>query len=156
MGALFSVYVFGLLKWDQANELPIYRIRPLLTQDVRMRREGGRSQISTDGMKLIDGVPFGKSKPLQAKRIRRPPVSIPPLKRRRITYDEDDSDELPQEEHTYAVEEDESGNRQLVLSADFEDDDEEDDEDFNPEGQDKDEDDDEEEDEEIQQNAEAR
>ena len=54
----------------------------------------GRDQISADGKHLIDGVAFGPPR-LKAPRDR-PPVDIPPLKRRRITYDEESQDEEPQ------------------------------------------------------------
>lgn len=61
-------------------------IRPLQTSDLRFRKLSGRHQISADGRHLIDGVAFGR--PL-LKRIERPPVIIPPRKRRRIAYDEE-------------------------------------------------------------------
>ena len=61
-------------------------IRPLQTSDLRFRKLSGRHQISADGRHLIDGVAFGR--PL-LKRTERPPVIIPPRKRRRLTYDED-------------------------------------------------------------------
>lgn len=61
------------------------RIRPLQTSDLRFRKVSGRHQISADGKHLIDGVAFGRP---FLKRTERPPVIIPPRKRRRITYDE--------------------------------------------------------------------
>jgi hypothetical protein len=79
----------------------------------------------------------------------RPAVNIPPRKRQRIEYNEDDEDtegfQALREKETEDSEED--NNRQLVLHADFDDDDEEDDDDFAPgEGEDAEEDDESEED----------
>lgn len=51
----------------------------------------GRHQISADGKHLIDGVAFGRPR-LKTPRDR-PPVDIPPLKRRRITYEDEEGDE---------------------------------------------------------------
>lgn len=61
-------------------------IRPLQTSDLRFRKVSGRHQITADGRHLIDGVAFGRP---FLKRTERPPVIIPPRKRRRITYEED-------------------------------------------------------------------
>lgn len=60
-------------------------VRPLQTSDLRFRKVSGRHQISADGKHLIDGVAFGRP---FLRRTERPPVRIPPRKRRRITYDE--------------------------------------------------------------------
>ncbi|KAK4930137.1 hypothetical protein LTR28_011680, partial [Elasticomyces elasticus] len=49
-------------------------IRPLQTAEVRARTLAGRLQISSDGRRLVDGVPFGR--PLLRKPVR-PPVRIP-------------------------------------------------------------------------------
>jgi hypothetical protein len=128
------------------NEIGLTRylsIRPLLTQDLKIRRISGRHQISADGKHLMDGLAFGR--PLLRRPIDRPPIAIPPRKRPRITYNEDEDDdegllalkEKESSENEYS-EHDENGNRQLVLHADFEDDDSEDDEDFAP-GEDDDE-----------------
>ncbi|KAK4151862.1 hypothetical protein C8A00DRAFT_16788 [Chaetomidium leptoderma] len=69
-------------------------IRPLDTGDRRKRRLSGRVQISSGGKHLIDGVAFGRPR-LRTPRDR-PPVDIPPLKRRRITYEaEEDEDDEP-------------------------------------------------------------
>ena len=57
------------------------------TLDLRCRRISGREQISSDGKHLTDGVAFGR--PL-LRRPDRPAIRIPPRKRRRLTYDEDD------------------------------------------------------------------
>jgi hypothetical protein len=50
----------------------------------------GRYQISTDGKRLIDGVAFGRPR-LKIPRDR-PAIDIPPLKRRRITYDAEEAE----------------------------------------------------------------
>lgn len=55
------------------------------TLDLRFRKLSGRHQISTDGKHLVDGVAFGR--PFMM-RIDRPPIRIPPRKRRRTTYDD--------------------------------------------------------------------
>ncbi|KAL8699016.1 MAG: hypothetical protein Q9201_006239 [Fulgogasparrea decipioides] len=62
-------------------------IRPLNTSDLRFRKVSGRHQISTDGKHLIDGVAFGRP---FIRRAERPAIRIPPRKRRRLVYDEDD------------------------------------------------------------------
>ena len=56
-------------------------IRALRTDDLKMRRLGGRHQISADGRHLIDGVAFGKQ---WLRKGSRPPVLIPSRKRRRL------------------------------------------------------------------------
>ncbi|EED12650.1 conserved hypothetical protein [Talaromyces stipitatus ATCC 10500] len=76
-------------------------IRSLSVDDIRARRLSGRLQVSTDGRRLIDGVPFGRPY-LQRSYSSRPPIRIPPRKRRRTTLsswtgnlqDEDGNDEL--------------------------------------------------------------
>lgn len=62
-----------------------YRIRPLETADVRSRQMSGRHQINHSGITLVDGVPFGRTAIRAADR---PAIHIPPLKRRRLTYDD--------------------------------------------------------------------
>lgn len=62
-------------------------VRPLTYAEVRSRTLTGRSQISSDGKKLTDGIAFGK--PLLKAPVR-PEVMIPPRKRKRATADEDD------------------------------------------------------------------
>ncbi|KAK3307821.1 uncharacterized protein B0T15DRAFT_490434 [Chaetomium strumarium] len=89
-------------------------IRPLDTGDRRKRRLSGRDQISADGRHLIDGVAFGRPR-LKTPRDR-PPVDIPPLKRRRITYEaengvEEDGDQEPQFLLTQHGEDDRAGRR---------------------------------------------
>ena len=64
----------------------ISSIRALQTSDLRIRKFSGRHQISSDGKHLIDGVAFGRP---FLRRADRPAVRIPPRKRRRITYDEE-------------------------------------------------------------------
>ena len=49
----------------------------------------GRHQISASGISLFDGVPFGRP-PTRARSLIRPNVQIPPRKRRRLTYENDD------------------------------------------------------------------
>ncbi|KAL8769129.1 MAG: hypothetical protein Q9209_004763 [Squamulea sp. 1 TL-2023] len=73
-------------------------IRSLGTTDLRCRKISGRHQISSDGKHLIDGVAFGR--PL-LRRPDRPPIRIPPRKRRRLTYDEDDEEDF--EAHSQLV-----------------------------------------------------
>lgn len=71
-------------------------IRPLFTVDRKKRLLSGRHQISTDGKHLVDGVPFGRP------RLRipggRPPVDIPPLKKRRITFDQEGDEDADEED----------------------------------------------------------
>ncbi|CAK7243789.1 MAG: hypothetical protein STHCBS139747_005317 [Sporothrix thermara] len=56
-------------------------IRPLSSEDLKKLRIGGRHQISLDGKRLVDGVPFGR--PLLKLPRGRPPVAIAPRKRPR-------------------------------------------------------------------------
>ena len=88
-------------------------IRPLQTTDLRIRRISGRHQISADGKHLIDGIAFGRP---YLRRVDRPSVRIPPRKRRRITYDDEDEEEIFSDK--------EVNNRQMVLRAGFNDTDE--------------------------------
>lgn len=97
-----------------------------------MRRISGRHQISEDGKHLIDGVAFGRP---FLRKASRPAVRIPPRKRPRITYDEDNDDEF----------EDARSGREVVVRADFENADgtgssqgeeEDEDDDFEPEDED--------------------
>lgn len=93
-------------------------MRPLQTTDIRFRKISGRHQISADGKHLFDGVAFGRPFLQLASR---PPIRIPPRKKRRITYDEDKDD-------TVFI----SDNRQLALKERREDDDSQDDEESLP------------------------
>ncbi|KAL8802792.1 MAG: hypothetical protein Q9200_006459 [Gallowayella weberi] len=79
-------------------------VRPLGTSDLRIRKVSGRHQISSDGKHLVDGVAFGRPLLRQADR---PPIRIPPRKRRRLTYDEDDDEEF-------------EAQRQVVVHSDLE------------------------------------
>ncbi|KIH91199.1 hypothetical protein SPBR_01443 [Sporothrix brasiliensis 5110] len=85
-------------------------IRPLSSDDLKIRRMGGRHQISSDGRRLVDGVPFGR--PL-LKRPHRPPVEIAPRKRRRPLGSGIPDDGEQQEDEDEEDEEDERG-KQLV------------------------------------------
>lgn len=88
--------------------LRISSIRALQTTDLRVRRISGRHQISADGKHLIDGVAFGRP---YLRRADRPAIRIPPRKRRRITYDEeediDDGEEI--------------NDRQIIVRTSFDD-----------------------------------
>ena len=69
----------------------VYRIRSITPHDRRFRRVSGRWQVSADGRRLYDGVPFGR--PFLQRRAPRPLVRIPSSKRARIGYyDEEDDD----------------------------------------------------------------
>ena len=76
-----------MLKTIYRSCLLLYSIRPLQTQDLRFRKISGRHQIDADGKHLVDGVAFGRP---FLRRADRPAIRIPPRKRRRITYDEED------------------------------------------------------------------
>jgi hypothetical protein len=74
----------------------------------------GRYQISTDGKRLIDGVAFGRPR-LKIPRDR-PAIDIPPLKRRRITYDAEEAEGEDEDE-----DEDEDDEPRLLLTEHGED-----------------------------------
>ncbi|KAL2016068.1 hypothetical protein VTK56DRAFT_4306 [Thermocarpiscus australiensis] len=122
----FDGHAFDCLHFQQVSEIlrndeQVF-IRPLVTNDRRKRRLSGRDQISADGKHLIDGVAFGRPR-LRAPR-ERPPVDIPPLKRRRITYEaelEDSEDEEPQLRLTEHGEEKEHVGSPVRASARFRD-----------------------------------
>lgn len=84
MGTGFPYYIPSFTSADGAKS-----VRPLQTSDLRFRKVSGRHQISADGKHLIDGVAFGRP---FLRRTARPPIRIPPRKRRRITYDDDSND----------------------------------------------------------------
>ncbi|KAI1101580.1 hypothetical protein F4804DRAFT_315495 [Jackrogersella minutella] len=65
-------------------------IRSLDRDDNRRRRVSGRYQISTDGRHLIDGIPFGRR--LLKTPAGRPSVILPPRKRPRLAYNDEDED----------------------------------------------------------------
>jgi hypothetical protein len=56
-------------------------IRALQTSDLRLRRIGGRHQITADGRHLFDGIAFGRP---YLRKASRPPFPIPPRKRRKL------------------------------------------------------------------------
>ncbi|KAB5525650.1 hypothetical protein GE09DRAFT_1152107 [Coniochaeta sp. 2T2.1] len=103
-------------------------IRPLFTVDRKKRLLSGREQISSDGRHLVDGVPFGRPR-LRAPR-GRPPVEIPPLKRRRIMFEDGEGDGLDEEEedgeYREGEEEEDEEDEPLRLTQFGEDDDVED------------------------------
>ncbi|GAW17996.1 hypothetical protein ANO14919_074650 [Xylariales sp. No.14919] len=67
-------------------------IRALDHDDHRRRRISGRHQISSDGRHLIDGVPFGR--PHLRTTTGRPNIYIPPPKRARLTYSQQDGNDV--------------------------------------------------------------
>lgn len=96
-------------------------IKPLLFAEARARTLTGRYQITPDGRRLVDGIPFGK--PL-LKRMRRPEVNIPPARKRpRVEAAEDEQEEAELEELEEAL------GMVRYQEVDAEDDDDEDDED---------------------------
>jgi hypothetical protein len=60
-----------------------------MTAEVRARTLTGRDQISDGGQHLVDGVPFGRP---YLRQPNRPPVRIPPRKRRRLDDGHSDDD----------------------------------------------------------------
>ncbi|APA07561.1 hypothetical protein SS1G_00933 [Sclerotinia sclerotiorum 1980 UF-70] len=111
-------------------------IRPLLTHDLRVRKISGRHQISSDGRHLIDGAAFGR--PMLRRPANRPPIDIPPRKRRRITFDEED-EENEDLFTTDAADAEPAPKRIALLSnldEDENDEDDDDDDDFEPDGDD--------------------
>lgn len=108
----------------------------------------------------MDGLAFGR--PLLRRPADRPSIDIPPRKRRRVTYDEDEDDNegfLTLKDRESLEKEDgesnEDDNRQLVLHAEFEDEDSEDDDDFAPSEDDEDEDNDDKADDEVESDVES-
>ncbi|KAH8896442.1 hypothetical protein GQ53DRAFT_838556 [Thozetella sp. PMI_491] len=114
-------------------------IRPIFTEDRKKRRMSGREQISEDGKHLIDGIPFGR---MRRKTPRdRPAINIPPLKKRRITYDAPDADfDSPDESQPLLLTEhgEFEDPASVTVSAAFEDADDEDDRDDDDEEDDDD------------------
>lgn len=99
-------------------------IKPLMFAEARARTISGRAQITADGRRLVDGVPFGK--PL-LKRMRRPEVNIPPARKRARIEGEEEQDEGAMVRFEEVEEED--------------DEEDEDDEDFEDAGEDSEDDD---------------
>lgn len=60
-------------------------IRALSSEELRVRRLGGRHQITADGRHLIDGITFGKQ---WLRKTNRPGIVIPPRKKRRLLAEE--------------------------------------------------------------------
>jgi hypothetical protein len=60
-----------------------------MTAEVRARTLTGRTQVSEDGRRLVDGVPFGRP---YLRHPNRPAVRIPPRKRQRLDEAEDEPD----------------------------------------------------------------
>ena len=114
-------------------------IRALSTEDLRVRRLGGRHQITGDGRHLVDGVTFGKQ---WLRKTGRPGIMIPPRKRRRLEIDDADvcEAELPLLLPAGADSSNEVSLRANAPSE--EEDDDEDDEDFVDDDNDDDHDDD--------------
>ncbi|RKF59473.1 putative clumping factor b protein [Erysiphe neolycopersici] len=99
--------------------------------EVIKRSFSGRTQITADGKRLFDGVPWGR--PLLRTIIDRPSIKIPPKKLSRLTYNssaegDEDSELLNQKK---------SSSKKVVIQSDgnFELDDSESDEDYIPENQ---------------------
>lgn len=88
------------------------RIRSLLTEDLRRRRLSGRHQISLDGRHLVDGLPFGR--PWLRPPRDRPTLDLPPRKRARLTYNEEEDDDFEDGADEYM---DESSDEQLLLEG---------------------------------------
>lgn len=72
-------------------------IRPLMTAEIRARTLTGRDQISDGGQHLVDGIPFGRP---YLRQPNRPPVRIPPRKRRRLDDGEAEPEPEPEPETT--------------------------------------------------------
>ncbi|KAJ9616594.1 hypothetical protein H2200_000313 [Cladophialophora chaetospira] len=109
-------------------------VRALTNDDLRMRRLGGRHQITGDGRHLIDGIPFGKQ---WLRKTTRPGIIIPPRKKRRLLVEEDsaldDSEEDTKPILSSSFEQhdrDESGALVPFTVYEDEDEDEEDDDDY--------------------------
>ncbi|KAK2738923.1 hypothetical protein FQN55_009693 [Onygenales sp. PD_40] len=110
-------------------------IRALQLGDLMARRLTGRHQISVDGKHLIDGVPFGRPY-IQKASSSRPPITIPPRKKRRLNFggwqdenrliegnyagDEDDGDD--EEDDPDWKEGGEGAGKELVLADEDEED----------------------------------
>lgn len=115
-------------------------IRALSTEDLRIRRLGGRHQITGDGRHLVDGVTFGKQ---WLRKTGRPGIAIPPRKRRRLEIEDpdvDDGAELPLLLPAGASSSNRVSLRTNVNAEEDDDDDDDDDEDFVDDGNDDDDD----------------
>ncbi|KAL9053814.1 MAG: hypothetical protein Q9162_004533 [Coniocarpon cinnabarinum] len=74
--------VSEVLKEDDEVE-----IRAAQSVDARARRLSGRLQISREGARLLDGLPYGSRR---MRKTARPSFNIPPLKKRRLLADENE------------------------------------------------------------------
>ncbi len=149
---------YELLHWQNVNALlkddDEVLVRPLTSREIKQRGDAGRSQITQDGKRIVDGIPFGGTK----RKIiaNRPPVVIPSRKRARLTYDEEDEEEkaapalrltqFPHNGGSDAVgwkreKKARFAEPELEEDQDDEDEDSEEDKDFEPPGDDDDEDD---------------
>lgn len=104
-------------------------IRALQTPEIRARTLSGRYQISENGQHLIDGIPFGRP---YLRQPNRPAIHIPPRKRRRLTYGEEEEEfgEGFQEKISPALK-----SQHWKIPLDDLEDDDEDDDDFSPNSQ---------------------
>ena len=89
-------------------------IRHVAPDDRRSRLVSGRWQVSTDGRKLFDGVPFGRP---FLRKAPRPPVRIPSNKRARIAYDDELEVEFDTPNQLVLREEDNDSDYQEELRA---------------------------------------
>jgi len=74
----------------------------------------GRHQINPSGITLVDGVPFGRT---AIRAIDRPAIHIPPLKRRRLTYDDLGTTAAGTEESVLLSEIDGSSEQLLLVNS---------------------------------------
>ncbi|EER44475.1 conserved hypothetical protein [Histoplasma capsulatum H143] len=99
----------------------------LLRDGDEVVRLTGRHQITIDGKHLIDGVPFGKPY-IQKATSSRPPITIPPRKKRRLNFggwriddalagDYNDEDEYDEENDPEWKEEVDGAGKELVVAA---------------------------------------
>ncbi|POS86112.1 hypothetical protein EPUL_001077, partial [Erysiphe pulchra] len=106
-------------------------IRCLHSNDFRKRSFSGRTQITADGKRLFDGVPWGR--PLLQTSINRPSIKIPPKKSSRLTY----NSSAEENEDGEFLNQKGSSSKKVVIQSDgnFLLDDSESDEDYNPENE---------------------
>ncbi|KAM3452248.1 hypothetical protein MY3296_004686 [Beauveria thailandica] len=89
-GASFECLHFQLVSRILKDEDQVL-IRPLLSDDLKRRRRSGRHQISTGGKHLVDGIAFGR--PWLHLPTDRPALELPPRKRARIAFDDEDAED---------------------------------------------------------------
>lgn len=123
-------YVTSVLKEDDE-----VIIRCLLSNDIRTRRVSGRTQITADGRRLLDGVPWGR--PLLRTVTNRPTIEIRPRNSRNLAHInyEDTSDHCEDEE---SLSPKDNVSRKVILKSDLDnyndsEDDYDDDDDYVPE-----------------------